>query len=233
MADVLMARGDVEQSVPILERAAAALAPTGYSWGPLAWMLLAQALGQLGRVSDAGRILARAESRHGLKSMLFAPELALARAWTSAARRDGPGAINAAREAARAAERGGQSAVAVRALIDAVRLGDVRAAEFIERLGCRLRRRRNWRSTMRGRSRQATPTDWTQRPTAFERVGMRAWRRMLRLRRSERVTKPIRADPRQPHPALHPDRVDESLVVADHHERAAVGVQRGLQLRRR
>ncbi len=135
MADVMMARGDVEQSVPVLETAAAALAPTGYSWGPLAWMLLAQALGQLGRVSDAGRILARAESRHGLKSMLFAPELAMARAWTSAARRDRPGAINAAREAARAAERGGQSAVAVRALIDAVRLGDVRSAEFIERLG--------------------------------------------------------------------------------------------------
>lgn len=135
LADVLIARGDVEASVPVLEAAAVALAPTGYSWGPLAWMLLAQALAQLGRVSDAGRILARAESRHGLKSMLFAPELALARAWTSAARRDGPGAINAAREAARAAERGGQSAVAVRALIDAVRLGDVRAAEFIERLG--------------------------------------------------------------------------------------------------
>ncbi len=135
LADVLLARGDVEESVPILERATAALAPTGYSWGPLAWMLLAQAQAQLNRVSDAGRILARAESRHGLKSMLFAPELALARAWTSAARRDGPGAINAAREAARAAERGGQSAVAVRALVDAVRLGDVRAAEFIERMG--------------------------------------------------------------------------------------------------
>jgi tetratricopeptide (TPR) repeat protein len=135
LADVLMARGDLEASVPVLEAAAVALAPTGYSWSPLAWMLLAQTLAQLGRVSDAGRILARAESRHGLKSMLFAPELALARAWTAAARRDGPGAINSAREAARAAERGGQSAVAVRALIDAVRLGDIRAAEFVERLG--------------------------------------------------------------------------------------------------
>jgi len=135
LADVLLARGDLEASVPVLETAAVALAPTGYSWSPLAWMWLAQALAQLGRVSDAGRILARAESRHGLKSMLFAPELSLARAWTSAARRDVPGAINSAREAARAAERGGQSAVAVRALIDAVRLGDIRAAEFVERLG--------------------------------------------------------------------------------------------------
>jgi tetratricopeptide (TPR) repeat protein len=134
-ADVMIARGEVEQSIPVLEDATAALAPTGYSWGPLAWMLLAQALGQLGRVSDAGRMLARAESKHGLKSMLFAPELGLARAWTSAARRDGPDAVNAAREAARAAERGGQSAVAVRILIDAVRLGDARAADFIERLG--------------------------------------------------------------------------------------------------
>jgi tetratricopeptide (TPR) repeat protein len=135
VADVLLARGRPAECVELLEDAATALAPTGYSWGPLAWMLLAQALGQLGRISDAGRILAKAESRHGLKSMLFAPELSLATAWTSAARHDGPGAVNAAREAARAAERGGQSAVALRALLDAVRLGDTRAADAIERLG--------------------------------------------------------------------------------------------------
>ena len=134
VADVLIARGDVAGAVALLEPAAAALGATGYSWGPLAWMSLAHALGQLGRVADAGRMLARAESRHGLKSMLFAPELALARAWTAAARRDGAGAIEAARESARAAERGGQSAVALRALIDAVRLGDTRAADAIERL---------------------------------------------------------------------------------------------------
>ncbi|MBJ7340753.1 MAG: hypothetical protein JHC64_23830 [Mycolicibacterium sp.] len=135
VADVLLARGDAEASIGLLETAAAALAPTGYSWGPLAWMLLAQALGQAGRIVDAGRMLAKAEARHGLKSMLFAPELSLARAWTAAARRDAPGAVNAARESARAAERGGQSAVALRALIDAVRLGDVRAGDAIERLG--------------------------------------------------------------------------------------------------
>jgi hypothetical protein len=97
-------------------------------------MLLAQALGQQGRTADAGRMLGRAESRHGLKSMLFAPELSLAKAWTAAARRDGPGAVHAARDAARAAERGGQSAVALRALLDAVRLGDTRAADAIARL---------------------------------------------------------------------------------------------------
>ena len=137
-------------------------------------MLLAQALGQLGRVSDAGRILARAESRHGLKSMLFAPELALARAWTSAARRDGPGAINAAREAARAAERGGQSAVAVRALIDAVRLGDVRAAEFIERLGvdCVV----GAMALDYARAFTAGDADGLDAAAAaFEHIGMRAW----------------------------------------------------------
>jgi hypothetical protein len=134
VADVLIARGDVAESVELLEPAATTLALTGYSWGPLAWMLLAQALGQLGRTADAGRMLSRAESRHGLKSMLFAPELSLAKAWTVAARRDGPGAVNAAREAARAAERGGQSAVALRALLDAVRLGDTRAADAIARL---------------------------------------------------------------------------------------------------
>ncbi|OFJ52049.1 hypothetical protein BEL07_19580 [Mycolicibacterium grossiae] len=134
VADVALWRGDLDAAARLLEVAAAALAPTGYSWGPLAWMLLAQTLGQQGRVADAGRVLSRAEARHGLKSMLFAPELALARAWTLHARRDVPGAIAAAREAARAAERGGQSAVAVRALLDAVRLGDVRAADGLRRL---------------------------------------------------------------------------------------------------
>jgi hypothetical protein len=79
-------------------------------------------------------VLARAESRHGLKSMLFAPELALARAWTMWARGDVHGAVAAARDAAKAAQRGGQSAVALRALHDAVRLGDMRAVDGIARL---------------------------------------------------------------------------------------------------
>jgi predicted Zn-dependent protease len=116
VADVLIAKGELESAVKLLRRAAGALAPTGYSWGPLAWMLLAQALGQLGETVEAGKILSRAESRHGLKSMLFAPELALARAWTLSARGDQHGAVVAARDGAKAAERGGQSAVALRAL---------------------------------------------------------------------------------------------------------------------
>ena len=135
VADVLIARGELDAAVALLRGAAAALAPTGYSWGPLAWMLLAQALGQQGATAEAGKVLSRAESRHGLKSMLFAPELALARAWTMASRRDPHGAIAAARDAARSAERGGQSAVALRALHDAVRLGDIRAVDGIARFG--------------------------------------------------------------------------------------------------
>jgi len=134
VADVLIVKGELESAMSLLRGAAAALAPTGYSWGPLAWMLLAQALGQLGEKAEAGKVLSRAESRHGLKSMLFAPELALARAWTRSARRDDHGAIAAARDAARTAERGGQSAVALRALLDAARLGDIRAADGIARL---------------------------------------------------------------------------------------------------
>lgn len=134
VADVLIAKGDLDEAVRLLRRAAAALAPTGYSWSPLAWMLLAQALGQQGATVDAGKALSRAESRHGLKSMLFAPELALARAWTMSARRDPHGAVDATREAVRSAERGGQTAVALRALLDGVRLGDVRAVDAAARL---------------------------------------------------------------------------------------------------
>lgn len=134
VADVLLVRGTLDEAVPLLRESATALSATGYSWGPLAWMLLAQALGQQGLAVDAAKALSRAESRHGLKSMLFAPELALARAWTCAARRDPVGAIAAAREAARTASRGGQSAVTLRALHDAVRLGDGRAAESVAAL---------------------------------------------------------------------------------------------------
>ncbi|MBX7451106.1 ATP-binding protein [Mycolicibacterium sp. 3033] len=134
VADVLIATGDTAHAVALLRASAAALAPTGYSWGPLAWMLLAQALGRLGETVEAGKALSRAESRHGLKSMLFAPELALARAWTMSARRDGHGAVAAARDAVKAAERGGQQAVALRAAADAAALGDPRGRETLTRL---------------------------------------------------------------------------------------------------
>jgi hypothetical protein len=110
------------------------LARSGYSWGPLSLMLLAQALGQRGEQVAAAKAFSRAESKHGLKSALFAPELALARAWSRAARGDASVAIEAAREAVQAAERGGQAAIALRALQDAVRLGDIRAVHRAERL---------------------------------------------------------------------------------------------------
>ncbi len=131
---VAMAQGDFGTAVPLLEGAAEALAPTGYSWGPLAMMLLAQARGQQGDQIGAAKALTAAESRHGMKSALFTPELALARAWSKAARGDRQEAIDAAREAVQAAERGGQSAVALRALQDAVRLGDTRAIYRAQRL---------------------------------------------------------------------------------------------------
>jgi tetratricopeptide (TPR) repeat protein len=133
-ADVLLVRGQHDEAIALLRKATAALAPTGYSWGPLGWMLLAQALGQRGMPVEAGKALSRAESRHGLKSMLFAPELALARAWTCQARKDSVGAVTAAREAAKAAERGYQYAVMLRALHDGVRLGDTRAVDALVRV---------------------------------------------------------------------------------------------------
>jgi hypothetical protein len=131
---VWIAQGDFDAAVALLGRAADALAPTGYSWGPLALMLLAQALGQQGDQIGAAKALSAAQSRHGMKSALFTPELALARAWSKAARNDAQEAIDAAREAVAAAERGGQSAVALRALQDSVRLGDARAIYRAQRI---------------------------------------------------------------------------------------------------
>jgi ATP/maltotriose-dependent transcriptional regulator MalT len=131
---VAIAQGDFDTAVRLLSRAAGPLARTGYSWGPLSLMLLSQALGQQGEQLQAAKVLSRAESLHGLKSSLFAPELALAKAWSKAAHGDLTGAVEAAREAVQTAERGGQSAIAVRALQDCARLGDVRAAQRAGRL---------------------------------------------------------------------------------------------------
>jgi hypothetical protein len=134
LAHVLIAEGEFGQAAALLGPAATTLERTGYSWGPLSLMLLATALAQQGDTAATAKALSRAESRHGTKSALFAPELGLARAWRLASTRDAHGAVAAARDAARMAERGGQPAVAIRAWHDAVRLGDTNAADPLARL---------------------------------------------------------------------------------------------------
>lgn len=134
LAHVLLTEGEFASTAALLIPATATLERTGYSWGPLSLTLLATALSQLGDTAAAAKALSRAESRHGTKSALFAPELGVARAWRLALMRDAHGAVAAAREAARTAERGGQRAVAVRVWHEAVRLGDSRAADPLARL---------------------------------------------------------------------------------------------------
>jgi energy-coupling factor transporter ATP-binding protein EcfA2 len=134
LAHVLIADGEFAQAAALLGPAAATLERTGYSWGPLSLTLLATALAQRGDIAATAKALSRAESRHGTKSALFGPEVGVARAWRLAATRDSSGAVAAARDAARMAERGGQSAVALRAWHEAVRLGDTRAADPLTRL---------------------------------------------------------------------------------------------------
>ncbi|WP_165821799.1 AAA family ATPase [Mycobacterium colombiense] len=134
LAHVLIAGGEFASAAELLGPAAATLQRTGYSWGPLSLTLLATALAQRGDTAAAAKALSRAESRHGTKSALFAPELGVARAWRLALVRDTHGAVAAARDAARLAERGGQRGVALRVWHEAVRLGDVRAADPLGRL---------------------------------------------------------------------------------------------------
>lgn len=134
LAHVLLAEGEFDSAATLLGPAANALERTGYSWGPLSLMLLATALAHQKDTAATAKALSRAESRHGTKSALFTPELGLARAWRLAAMRDARGAVTAARDAARTAERTGQSAVAIRAWHDAVRLGDTRAVDPLNRL---------------------------------------------------------------------------------------------------
>ncbi len=134
LAHVLLADGEFARAATLLGQSAATLERTGYSWGPLSLSLLATALAQQGDIAATAKALSRAESRHGTKSALFAPELGVARAWRLASMRDPHGAVAAARDAARTAERGGQSGVALRAWHEAVRLGDVRAVDPLSRL---------------------------------------------------------------------------------------------------
>jgi hypothetical protein len=134
LAHVLIAAGEFDQAARLLGPASAALERTGYSWGPLSLMLLASALAQQSDIAGAAKALSRAESRHGTKSALFGPELGVARAWRLAAGRDAHGAVTAARDAARMAERGGQHGVALRAWHETVRLGDSRAVDPLTRL---------------------------------------------------------------------------------------------------
>lgn len=135
LATTLLAAEEFAAAAALLGPASAALEPTGYSWGPLSLMLLATALARGGDVAGASKVLSRAESRHGTKSALFTPELGMARAWRRACMRDEHGAIAAARDAARAAERGGQQAVALQAWRTAALLGDIHAHEPLARLG--------------------------------------------------------------------------------------------------
>ena len=128
LAQVLLARGDAAAAVELLRPASATLERTGYSWGPLALTYLTTALAYQGDIAESAKALARAQSRHGTKSAMFAPELGIARAWRLATIGDRTAAITAARDAARTAKRSGQLAVAIRAWHEAVRLGDRRAA---------------------------------------------------------------------------------------------------------
>lgn len=138
LAHTLMARGALDKAAALLRQSAAALTSTGYSWGPLALMLLAQTHGQHGDSNLAAQALERAEAAHNKHSELYAPELALARSWTLAAARDVRGAMAAARDAVSVAEASGQVAIALRAVLEGVRLGDTRLADTATRIGRQL-----------------------------------------------------------------------------------------------
>jgi len=134
LGQVLLARGECAAAVELLKPAAATLARTGYSWGPLALMYLTTALGYQGEIAESAKALARAQSRHCTKSAMFAPELGIARAWRLATIGDRNAAITTARDAARTAERAGQFAIAIRAWHEATRLGDRHAAAAMDQI---------------------------------------------------------------------------------------------------
>ncbi len=125
---VLFARGRLEDACSEFRQAAAALEGTGYSWAMLSVASFAQAAAALGRRDDAHAALERAEKLYGENVAVFYPELLLARAWVAACDGNTSGAQALAREAAVAAEQGGQIAVACRMLVAAAQFGDRTAA---------------------------------------------------------------------------------------------------------
>ena len=66
LAHVLIAQGEFDRAAALLEPAAATLARTGYSWGPLSLMLLATALAQQGDIAGVGKSVeqGRIPARH-------------------------------------------------------------------------------------------------------------------------------------------------------------------------
>ncbi|MDA2893921.1 LuxR C-terminal-related transcriptional regulator [Mycolicibacterium sp. BiH015] len=134
LGSTLVLAGEFGDAVTLLRQAAAALTSTGYSWGPLALTALSQALGQQGRAADAAAALERAEASHGVRSAIYAPELALARAWSLAAARNMRAAVASARDAVHVALQTGQEAVALRALQEGARLGDTQGVGTAIRL---------------------------------------------------------------------------------------------------
>ena len=135
LAQVLLAKGDPGAAAKLLGPAAATLERTGYSWGPLSLMYLATALAQQGEIAEASMTLSRARvpARHqvGVVRPRARGGPGLAAGHASATDH---GAVTAARDAARTAERSGQSAVAVWAWHQAARLGDPRAADPLAKL---------------------------------------------------------------------------------------------------
>ena len=138
LAHVLLADGEFAQAAALLGPATNALERTGYSWGPLSLMLLATALAPRNNIR-VDESVASAPKPAGAPSRRCSYRSSVWRApgaGRPGARHHG-GSQRRAR-AARITERAGQSAVALRAYHDAVRLGDVQQMDAVRRLAAEI-----------------------------------------------------------------------------------------------
>jgi DNA-binding CsgD family transcriptional regulator len=121
-------RGRVRTAVRWLREGAALLRTVDlFGFLPLCLAELAHAASLAGESELAGAALAEAESVRRRPRSLYAPELALAGAWVAAARGELSVARRRAQEAADDAESSGRQPLALAALHDLVRLGEVPA----------------------------------------------------------------------------------------------------------
>lgn len=119
-----LAMGRLDEARNRLESVIAILGRSNPVWRVLANLLLAQSLALSGRQTDGIAAVRRAEASFGENTLLYKPDLAIARAWISAGSGDLGAAIGLARRAADTAGEYGLLAVAAEAMHTAVRFGD-------------------------------------------------------------------------------------------------------------
>ncbi|WP_261870411.1 helix-turn-helix transcriptional regulator [Mycobacterium marinum] len=118
------ARGRFADVVSRMKQTIAALSSESAAWWSFPQLILAQSYCVLGRATAAATLIGESRTRSGSYDAVYRPQLRIAEAWLAAAEGAPSVAIATALDAADLAHQGGQVAIEMLALHDAVRFGD-------------------------------------------------------------------------------------------------------------